>query len=168
MFVDRFLTACFDPRKVEERIHEFEQAKAIAMGELNVLANFGRNRLGRPGKNFLERPKHERQRCPELMTDVAEKLGFGPIQLRERFRALALLLIRKRVSNGRENVIRSEFEKSAIGIIECAAGADPEDQDPIGLRLPRAQERSNSGGVSSFRVRPPPARAQNAAADSAE
>jgi hypothetical protein len=50
-------------------------------------------RGARVGQHFLDWPEHQGQRRTELVADVAEKRGLGAIDLGQRLRALALLLI---------------------------------------------------------------------------
>ena len=74
-----------DPRKIEQRVDELEQAKRIASGDVDErkLSAFDF-----AGEGF-QRSEHERQRGAELVADVVEEARFRRIELGERLGALA-------------------------------------------------------------------------------
>ena len=67
-------------REVEQRVDELEQPHGVAVHELQ------RDRAtsaGAVAQRVLERAEHQRQRRAELVADVGEERGLGPVELLE-------------------------------------------------------------------------------------
>ena len=79
--------------KSSRRIDQLEQPKAVAVGDLELLAMRRRQSAGASLEHVLDRPEHQRQRRAELVADVGEEGRLGAVELRQRLGAPALLLI---------------------------------------------------------------------------
>ncbi len=60
---------------------------------------------------------------------VAEKRSLGAIELRQRLRALAFLLIRASASQSDRNLIGDLMDELAVRVVKGAAGMDSHDQE---------------------------------------
>ena len=68
------------------------------------------------------------ERCSEFVTDVAEERRFCPIELRQGFGALSLLLVGARVGERRAKLVGDEIDKRAVRVVERAARIEADDQ----------------------------------------
>ena len=69
----------FEPREVEQAVHEPREAHGAAVRRVKV----GARERAAPGDRVLDRAEHERQRRPELVADVAEERGLRRVELAE-------------------------------------------------------------------------------------
>jgi hypothetical protein len=119
-FVARLHAARFDAREVEQRVHELEEAKAVAVGQRDRLDDIRRQRPVAAVEQILERTEHQRERCAELVAHVREESRLRAIDLRERRGAAPLGLERARVREARGDLRRDETEERAIRVVERA------------------------------------------------
>ena len=64
------------------------------------------------------------------MADVAEECGLGAIDLGQRLRALALLLVRARAGQADGDLFGDPADEVTVGVVERAARMDAEHQEP--------------------------------------
>ncbi|MFP5349002.1 MAG: hypothetical protein ACLGHO_04080, partial [Gammaproteobacteria bacterium] len=76
-----------------------EQPQRIAVGDIGERANLGGGTIA-DIEDVLQRPQHQRQRRAQLVADIAEKGRLGTIELGQRLRLLAPLLVRVGVVDG--------------------------------------------------------------------
>ena len=110
----------FNARELEERVDQLEQAQLVAIHDLQ---GFALERPVRRCQGFLGRPEDQRQGRAELVTDVAEEHRLRPIELRQRFGALALRFVGAGVPDGGADLVGDELEKRA-GTVRPGGGGD--------------------------------------------
>ena len=108
----------------------------------------GGNGVAGISQTVFERPDEQRQRRPELVTDVAEERRLRPIELRQRFGALSLLLVRARVGERRAQLVGDEIQERAVLIVEWAPRIEADDQS-AGLARPGSTNAMASSLTSS-------------------
>ena len=79
--------------EVEQGVDELEQPLAVAPHQLDALALDVVQRVAGVGERVLGRAEQQRQRGAELVADVGEELGLGPVELDQPLGPLALLLV---------------------------------------------------------------------------
>src|SRR5678816_912109 len=67
---------------------------------------------------IFERAKHQSERRPELVADIAEECRLRSIEFGERFEVQPLLFVCPGVGELRRNLSNKEAEKTAIAVIE--------------------------------------------------
>src|SRR6266403_3995666 len=100
------------------------------MSRLQPLATGGGKRAGAFGEFVLQWSQHQGQRCAKFVADVGEECRLRSINLRQRFSALALLLISSGVGNMRGDSRCQQVEEGAISFIQRQSRADTRYQDP--------------------------------------
>ena len=80
------------------------------------------------GQAVCKRSDQQGERCSEFMADVAEERRLCPIELRESFGALSLLLVGARVGERGAKLVGHEIEKRAVRFVERAARIEADDQ----------------------------------------
>ncbi|HET9106188.1 MAG TPA: hypothetical protein VFN79_03250 [Steroidobacteraceae bacterium] len=80
-------------REIQKRVHKLQQPQRIIVGELDPAPLLESERLGGVRQRILQRAQHQRQRCTELVTDVAEELGFRAIELLQLLRRFAQRIV---------------------------------------------------------------------------
>src|SRR5690242_8798900 len=101
------------------------------MGELELLAHRGGSRG--IGRSFFDRTQHEGERGAELVADVGEKRGLCPIDLREGFGSLTLLLVCVGIGNSRRYLGGDQLEETTILFTQTQASADSCYEQPCEL-----------------------------------
>src|SRR6185437_12260548 len=101
------------------------------MGELELPAN--RRGSRRISHSFFDRPQHEGERCAELVTDIGEERGFCPVDLRQGFGSLTLLLISAGVGNCRRDLGGDELEETTVLFTQTQSSTDSRHEQPCEL-----------------------------------
>ena len=117
-----------DAGEIQQRIDQPQQALGIAMRDLLPFPMDGRQRRGRIGQAVFKRSDQQGERCSEFVADVAEERRLCPIELRESFGALSLLLVGARVGERGAKLVGHEIEKRAVRFVERAARIEADDQ----------------------------------------
>ncbi|GJE41573.1 hypothetical protein AEGHOMDF_0739 [Methylobacterium soli] len=119
-----------DPREVEERVDELQEAQAVAMRDLDE-APVRRHhlRLGL-ADDLLQGPEHQGQGRPELVADIGEEQGLLAVDLRQRLDPAALLLVGVRVGEPRGDLPGEEIEEAPVALVEGAVGVEPGQDEP--------------------------------------
>ena len=140
--------AGLEPGKIQQRIHQLQQAHLVAVDDLQVVA------AERPVgglEGILRRPQHQRQGCAEFVADVAEKDRLRAIELGERFGAAPLFLVGGCGGDGRGHVPRHQIEKSPVRIVELQTGAQPHDHRADGPFLNAPGQGQQTSAADRFR-----------------
>ena len=127
--VDGLNAAGLDAREVEQCVDQPLQAKAVALRELDPLALAAVQRLARLRERVLQRAQHQRQRRAELVADVGEEGGLGPVDRRQRLGPLAGLLVGSGVADRGGDLGGRQIEERAIVVIEPQPRADAGDEE---------------------------------------
>ncbi len=135
--------AGLDPREVEERVDQSQQAKRIAVDHLELVAHAGRDLSPFPVPQVLQRPEHERERSAKLVADVAEERGLRPVERRQRLGALPLLLVRFGVAEAAGDLARDHAEEAQVVGIGESEGAEADDQEAGAAGLARGGDREH-------------------------
>ena len=90
---------------------------------------FDAERLACFRQDLLERPEHQRQRRAELVADIAEECGLGAIDLGQRLRALAFLLIGARAGQADGDLFRDAANELTVAVVEGAARMDADHEE---------------------------------------
>ena len=101
-----------DPREIQQRVHEPQQAQGVAVRDLLPFPMHGRQRRFRVGQPVFERSDQQRQRRAELVADVAEERRLRAIELRQRLGPLSLLLVRPRVGERRAELVGDQIDET--------------------------------------------------------
>jgi acyl-CoA reductase-like NAD-dependent aldehyde dehydrogenase len=106
--------AGFDTRKIEQRIDQTEQARAVAVHQFELA--FGRWRqVGVAAREqVLHWPQHQGERRAKLVAHIAEECGLGAINLRQSLGAFSLFIVRARVRNAGHNLACHQTQKGSI------------------------------------------------------
>ncbi len=125
-------------------------------------------RTGRAGRaarqHLLEGAEHQGERRTELMADIGEERGLGPVELGQGLGAPALFLVGVGAGNGGRDLARHEAEERAVIRVEQPVGIEAHDQDAAASGV--AAGGDGAGGLpartggsrfrSRRRGRPPP------------
>src|SRR5690349_15808728 len=74
----------------------------------------------------------ERERCPELVADVREKLRLRAVELRQRLRASSLALARAGVLETRFDLTGDEVDEAEVSLVELAIRVGSGNQESRG------------------------------------
>ncbi len=131
----RLHAARLDPREIEQRVDQLEQAHGIAMRNVEQGAAVRRDLRRRLGQHLLQGGQHQGQRRAELVADIGEEGGLGAVDLGQRFGALALLLIGLGIADPGRDLAGQEGQEGAVALVEQAKGIEPDHQSagPPGL-----------------------------------
>ena len=118
--VDRLVAglhaAGLDPREVQQRVDELAQPQAVALDDLELLAGArvlrGRVLRGQPGPELLHRAHDQGERGAELVADVGEERGLGPVQLGQLLGAPLLDLVGHRAVDQRRGLLGDQAEEA--------------------------------------------------------
>ena len=105
----------------------------------------GRVLRGQPGPELLHRAHDQRERGAELVADVGEEGGLGPVQLGELFGAPLLDLVGHRAVDQRRGLLRDQAEEGLVSLVQRVPGAGGEDDDAGGLPAGLADQRQHPG-----------------------
>src|ERR1700722_17705048 len=86
------------------------------------------------------------------MADIGEKRRLGPVDLRQRFRAPALLLIGLRIGKSCSDLAGNEIDEAEIGLVQAAKRIDSRDQEAGRSMLTLTRHRRYHG--LAWRPRP--------------
>ncbi|HEU4403828.1 MAG TPA: hypothetical protein VFS43_00835 [Polyangiaceae bacterium] len=137
--------AGFDLRDVEQRVDEGQEPAGVARGRLD-LAREPRGQLGAPSGELVERGEQQGEGRAELVADVREELGLGPVELGQPLVPLALLLPRPRLGQARARVRRDEVEELAVRRVERQARAEAEGERAGRPLVAAEAHRQQQGG----------------------
>ena len=98
------------------------------MRDLLTFSMHRRQRRPRIGKTVFERTHEQRQRCAELVTDIAEKCRLRPIELGQCLGAIALVLVGAGVGERGAELIRHQVNKGAVLVVEWTLGIEADHQ----------------------------------------
>ena len=87
---------------------------------------FGTEPLACVRQYFFQWPEHQCERRTELVADVTEECSLGAIDLRQRFRALALLFVCASASQADGDLFGDPMDEVTIGVVERTARMDAE------------------------------------------
>ena len=146
--VPRLAAAGLDTRKIEERVHQLEQAKLVAVNHLEIVAC---QRPLRRCERFLRRPKQQGKGRAEFVADVGEKPRLHLVEFGERFGTLDLLLVKASVGERRGNLVGCEDEKVPVFLVEGETGTDPGDENSVQDRCTWSTDRYHPGGLNRLR-----------------
>src|SRR5687767_10547588 len=135
----------FNPREIEEDVHEAHQSHCVAVNHLKVLTPRSGQGLSGICQLIFKRTEKKRQRSTKLVAHVAEERGFGAIELGQRLGALALRLIRSGVDDRRSDVAGDEIEKRPICRIRYAPGAHADNEQANHAAGSRSKDGQNDG-----------------------
>src|ERR1700733_10499598 len=76
----------------------------------------------------LQWTEHQCQRSAELMTDVGEECGLRLIDLRQRFRTLALRLVGPRTGQTRSDLRCNQIDKADVALCQWSERIEPHEQ----------------------------------------
>ena len=82
------------------------------------------------GQGVLDRAEHQRQRGAELVADVGEEGGLGPVEFGQRLGPLPLLLVGPGVGDGGGDLAGQQVEEAPVAVVEHQPGADPGHDEP--------------------------------------
>ena len=132
-----------DPGEVQQGVDQPEQPQPVAVHDLQEGPVCRRDLALGPGQDVLDRTEHQGQRGAELVADVGEEGGLGPIELGQLLGPAALLLVGPCVGDGGGHLPGQQVEEAPIPLVERPAGADARDDEPGQLPLPRPRHRQN-------------------------
>ncbi len=133
--VGGFHAAGFDAREIEEGVDQFEETKAVAMDELQLLLIRRRWQAGVAGEHVRHRTKHESQRSAKFMTDVTEECGLGAIKFSESFGALTFGLVAAGIGERIGDLANEKVVEGAVVGVETLARADGSQENSGGKIL---------------------------------
>jgi hypothetical protein len=128
-----------DARDVEQAVHQAQQANAVSMHDLHVIAVQGRM----VGERVFDDAEDERQRRSKLVADIAEKGGLGAIDLGQRFCTQFFFLKRTRIDHGARHLVGNGQKEGVVALIQASMRADACHQQGGWCSLARAVERQH-------------------------
>ena len=108
---------------------------------------------GGPGPELLHRAHDQRERGAELVADVGEERGLGPVQLGQLLGAPLLDLVGDRAVDQGGGLLGDQAEERLIGFVQRVPGAGREHDDAGGLAAGLPHQREHPG--LGRRGRPP-------------
>ena len=111
-----------------------------------------RIRVPQPGAQILHRPHDQGQRGAELMADVGEERGLGPVQLGQFLSPPLLGLVRARAVDQRRGLPGDQAHERLVVVVQAVARAGRQGQRPDRLRG-RIHRQHHALG---WRLRPAP------------
>jgi len=111
------------------------------VGHRKELATVGTEINFRQSQHLFERAQHQGEWRAKLMADIGEKCRLGPVDLRQRFRAPALLLIGPCISEPCSDLAGNEIDEAEIGPVQAAKRIDSRDQEAGRSVLPLPRHR---------------------------
>ena len=112
------------------------------MGGLETMAMDGRQWRRRLLEHVLDRPEHQRQRRAEFMADVGKEGRLRPVELRQRLRAPAFLLIGLGVGDRRRDLAGGQTEEAPVVVVEQAERVQSDDKHACTACVSRRQNRN--------------------------
>src|SRR5207249_8443086 len=109
-------TSRFQTREIQESVHQLEQTESVVVSQPKPISLTWTEGLDSIGQSILDRSQHERQRGPELMTDVAEEHRLGAVYFRERFGSLLFRLVRARAGDDVRHLIRRCAKECVVAL----------------------------------------------------
>ena len=139
------------PREVQQGVDELQQTLAVAQDHVHPAALTVRQRLVGVGERVLGRPQQERERGPELVADVGEEVGLGPVELGERLGALPLEVEGAGVVDGAGELAGQQLEEVAVAVVERPVPVDAGDQEAVRRRLAALRQGQEDGAQRRLR-----------------
>lgn len=130
--------------KSRQGVDQFAQAQAVAVNDVEFLPD-GRVIGRQPRAQFLQRSHDQGERRPELMADVGEEGGLGPVQLGQLLGPPLLELVRHSPVDQARGLLGDQPEKGYVGLVERAPGAGREDDHPDRLATGLTRQRQHHG-----------------------
>ncbi len=143
--------AGLDAGEIEQRVDQLAQPKPVPVDDVQVLPDGG-IRVPQPGPQLLHRPHDQGERGTELMADVGEEGGLGPVQLRQFLSAPLLGPVRARAVDERRGLPGDQAHERPVVVVQAMTRAGREGQHPD--RLGRRVHRQHHG--LGGRLRPAP------------
>lgn len=113
---------------VQEGVDLLQQAQGAALGQLQLLAPLGPVLVG---QGLLERAQEQGERGAELVADVGEEGGLGPVELGQRLRPPALLFVRERGRQRPGHSRGEHLQEVVVGPGRGEAGVDAHHQHAL-------------------------------------
>ena len=129
-FVARLHAPGFDAGEVQQRVDQPAQAQPVAADDLQLLAHLDIG-AGQVALEFLHRPHDQGQRGAELVADVGEERGLGPVQLGELLRAALLVLVAAGAPDPRREVPGHEADERAVALVQRPVPVQAGHQEPV-------------------------------------
>ena len=121
----RLDAACLDAREIEQRVDQPQEPQRIAMGDFQLVPNRPVDAVPREG--VFQGSEHQREGCAELVADIREEAGLGPVEFGQFLGPAALLLIGAGIPDRGRDLSRNEVQEPGIAVVEGAARTDAED-----------------------------------------
>ena len=121
---------CLDPREVEQRVDQLGQSQPVALNELQFLSRV-LVEIGRLVQQLVDRPEDQGERSAELVADVGEERGLGPVEFGQLLGPLLLALVAPRTTYTRGDVPGYQLDEAAVGVVESAMPVQRCHQEPL-------------------------------------
>ena len=142
--VTRLHPAGLDTREVQQGVDQLAQAQPVTVNDVQFLADglvLGRQ----PRAQLLQRSHDQRERRTELMADVGEERGLGPVQLGQFLGPPLLELVGHGPVDESGRLLRDQPEEGHVRLVQGAAGAGREHDHPHGLAARLTRQRKDHG-----------------------
>src|SRR5580704_14410908 len=109
----------FNSREVEQRVDESQQAKSVAMDQLDFVARGG-DLAGAAvtPEQIFQWAQHQGERRTKLVAGVGKERGLGPVDLSERLGALLFFFVSANVGQAGGNLPSQQIDESAIVVVD--------------------------------------------------
>ena len=122
------------PREVKQRVDEFQQPLAVAGDDLDPAAvRFAERVLG-VGQRILGWSEEQRQRRPQLVADVGEERGLGPVELGQLLCPPALRRVGAGAGDAGGQLGGDQPQERPVCLVERAIAVDSHDQESVRCR----------------------------------
>ena len=118
-----------DAREIQQRVDQLGQPQTVAVNE----SSSWRACSSTPvvlAQQFVERSEDQGERGAELVADVGEERGLGPVEFGQRLGPLLLGLVAACAAHSRSDVTGHQLDEAAIAVVESAMPVQRGDQEP--------------------------------------
>ena len=119
--------ARLDARKIEQRIHQAQEASSIPIDEFELTLG-GRRKIGvTSSQKFLHGTKHEREGRAEFVADVAEECSLGAIEFCESIQTPSFFFGGACILDGSGDLVYKQVKEGHVFRIQPAGGIHASD-----------------------------------------
>ena len=135
-----------DPGEVEQGVDQPAQPQPVAADDLELLAHL-RAGVGQQPLEFLRGPHDQRQRGAELVADVGEERGLGPVELGQRLRPALLVPEAAGARDASREMPRHQAGERAVAVVKRPVPVQGGHQEPVrgGPLLPQRHDERLDG-----------------------
>ncbi len=142
--------ARLQPGEVEQGVDQLAEPQRVAVDDVELLAQPRVRHDGGRGAQLGDRAHDQRQRGAELVADVGEEVGLGPVQLGERLGPLPLGLVGQRIRDRGGELVGHQVEERAVVAVERPVRVHP-GHEHAGRLGPAGDREGRDDGVGRDR-----------------